>query len=761
VVRNRALLVWMALGALALWPAAGVSAGTDTSASATPSCAEGPRVSAVAIVGTPCADRIVVPPWVDSVQGGAGDDTIVAAAAQECPAGCQLGTGSQTFEGGPGDDVVYGERGNDTLLGGAGSDRLYGGVGDDLVLGGPGNDRLSGGHGADSIDGEEGDDYVRGDGTIDHIFDTGGGFDTLSYSTGITPGFEGSAAAGYAGFPAGPEGRGVRLELGAGGENGDDGFPWFGGGADRVEGQRFERIIGTPYADYIVGSEGPETIYGGGGADVILGKGGDDTLRGGADGDDLDGGSGTNSIDGGPGEDHCQNAGGASSCEAGSKAVVPEGGGAVEVGFMVPPAEQAGAAQLYVTGSEGDDSIAVDYSPGEVVFTLAEGSFDTGAAAAGGCGVSATVASCPLTAPLDSLVIAGMGGDDTVAASDLPSTVGLLLTGGTGDDSLTGGEASEDSLVDGPGAGADKLFALGRDDVLIHNGGADQLFGGAGNDLFLSFSICDGELLSGGAGRDNSSWARLGEGVDARLDLGLAGHIGPGDQPVCGGTLDTMQSVEDLEGSEFTDVLYGDAAVNHILGHLGADTYVAGGGNDTLLANSADSDPVLDCGDGTGDVALIDVPHPGEYVDATPVNCETVGEEVPESFRLPTRTAPPPPPEPEGEAKPRPAAKPAVDRKAPQTRITLHPSPALTSAHRTRVVSFRFASNEAGSGFKCRLDAKPYRPCTSPHSFRVGLGRHVVRVAAVDPAGNVDRSPALFAFQVKPRRPGKPARSSG
>jgi Ca2+-binding RTX toxin-like protein len=765
-VRNRALLICGVLGALALWPAADLSAGAGASAAA-PSCAEGPRVSSVAIVGTPCADRIVVPPWIDSVQGGAGNDTIVAApllSAQECPAGCQLGTGSQTFEGGPGDDVVYGERGNDTLLGGAGNDRLYGGVGDDLLLGGPGNDRLSGGHGADSIDGEGGNDYVRGDGTIDHIFDTGGGFDTLSYSTGITPGFEGGAASAYAGFPAGPEGRGVRLELGAGGENGDDGFPWFGGGADRVEGQSFERIIGTPYADYIVGTEAAETIYGGGGADVILGKGGDDALRGGADGDDIDGGTGANDIDGGPGEDHCQNATGAISCETSSKAVVPGGGGAVEVGFMVPAAEQEGGTQLYVTGSEGDDAIVVDYSPSEVVFTLAKGSFDLSAAAAGGCGVTATEATCPLTAPLDSLVIAGMGGDDTVVASDLPSTVGLLLTGGTGDDSLTGGEASEDSLVDGPGSGADKLFALGRDDVLIHNGGADQLFGGAGNDLFLSFSICDGELLSGGAGRDNSSWARLGEGVDARLDLGLAGHIGPGDQPVCsGGTLDTMQSVEDLEGSEFGDVLYGDDAVNHILGHLGADTYVAGGGNDTLLANSADSDPVLDCGEGSGDVALIDIPHPPEYVDAAPVNCETVGEEVPESFRLPTRTAPPPPPEPEVEveAKPRPAAKPIPDRTAPQTRITLHPSPALTSAHRTRVVSFRFSSNESGSGFKCRLDARPYRRCTSPRSFRVGLGHHAVRVIAIDPAGNADRSPALFAFQVKARHLGKPARSSG
>ncbi|MGH2975187.1 MAG: hypothetical protein ACRDLL_10025, partial [Solirubrobacterales bacterium] len=76
---------------------------------ATPSCATGPVDVAGTIYGTPCADTIVAPPGVAAVQGGGGDDLIVPAAilaAASCPEECRLGIGSQTFEGGPGDDVV-------------------------------------------------------------------------------------------------------------------------------------------------------------------------------------------------------------------------------------------------------------------------------------------------------------------------------------------------------------------------------------------------------------------------------------------------------------------------------------------------------------------------------------------------------------------------------------------------------------------------------------------------------------------------------
>lgn len=714
------------------------AAAASSGGSAEPSCAEGPLREGNAIVGTPCADRIVAPAGVARVEAGGGDDVIVpgpiASAVESCPSGCHLGVGSQTFEGGPGDDVVFGERGNDILLGGEGNDRLYGGIGDDLLEGGPGNDLLAGGFGADTVDGEAGNDYVRGDGTLDHLRDSGGGFDTLSYATGVTPGFGAGIDTGVEGFPGGPEGeRGVYLNLRdpEGDENGNNGIASLGGGVDDVQAGVFEQIVGTPFSDYIVGSELGETIYGGGGADVLRGEGGNDTLIGGADGDSCSGGETT------------------SSCE-GTTAVTTRDTTKVSVGETTV----AGLVQVYLVGSSVADAIEATYSSGAVSFALSGASFDTSASAAAGCTVTEATASCPLAAPLDSIVLAGMGGDDSVEANGFPDSAAVVVLGGSGGDSLVGGEASEDVLVDGPGAGEDESSALGGDDALLHNGGADSLRGGGGNDLFLSVSICDGELIEGGSGRDNSSWARFqGAGVVARLDQGRVGEPGSGEEPQCeSGGFDEMRSIEDLEGSSpepggfgGADVLFGDGGPNQLLGHGGPDVYRAGAGEDLLLANSGDSDPVIDCGP-DADTALIDIPHPGEYEDATPIECESVQEAPPNDFRTVTELPPPPPPPP---AVVEPA--PTPDRTPPRTTIVHAPPHLLEVGRGPREAAFRFVSDEPRSSFKCRLDRRPYTRCSSPRRYRVALGPHVFRVFAIDPGGNRDRTPASFRFRLRRR----------
>jgi Ca2+-binding RTX toxin-like protein len=746
----------------------------------TPSCAEGPTREGDLIVGTDCADRIVVPPTVAYVDGGPGNDTIIGslttAASGSCETGCHLEAGSQTFEGGTGDDIVYGDRGNDILRGNAGDDRLYGGIGDDRLEGGPGNDWLSGGFGADTIDGQEGSDYVRGDGTIDHIFDTGvTGTDTLSYASGVTPGFGAGIPTGVNGFPGTKEGeRGVYLHLGDGGEDAENGVASSGGGVDEVQPGAFERIIGTPFSDYIVGTSASEEILGGGGADVIIGNGGADVLRGGADGDYLDGGPGSQmfgeSADGSGKDkvDFCTGGGQKNQCEATTAAVTTRATGKISVGKTDAG---SGATDVYLVGSSGADNVAAHYAGTAVEFTLTSGSFDTSTEDAGGCTVTASHATCalglpgaPNVPPLDALTIAGMGGEDVITAPDFPDGVGVTLMGGAGADTLTGG-ASEDVLVDGPppatdgstsDTSADTLHGEAGDDALLHNGGADVLDGGFGSDLFLSVEVCEGATIDGGASagndRDNSSWARLGNGgVNADLLTGEVGRVGSGETPACPtGTPDRMEGIEDLEGSEGDDVLEGDEGVNQLLGHKGSDIYRALGGNDTIFANSGTVDKVIDCGTGE-DSATIDLASVG---DPAPIGCEHVREGTAEEFRteieepVPTSAVPQPPvitPPPVTPPPPKP------DRTPPRTKVLRRPPALVRVAPRHRAtVLFRFAASESAH-FECKLDAKPYRSCRSPLRAHLAIGKHTLHVFAIDAAGNRDKTPALLRVRVVAR----------
>lgn len=730
--------------ALAVLLVALAALGASAQANTPPSCAEGPETIGDSIVGTPCDDTIVAPPGVEIVRGGGGDDTIVSApiaAGAPCTGECHhLGVGSQTFNGGPGNDVIFGDRGNDTLNGGEGEDSLYGGIGDDELHGGPGNDLLSGGFGADSIDGESGDDFARGDATLDHIVDSGGDAgDTLSYATGITPGFSDHAGeyppfSDYANFPSHSGERGAYINLGD--EIGDNGVAPDGGGLDEdVRGSDFETIVGTPFSDFIVGTSNAQTIYGGGGADVILGGGGGDTIFGGTDGD------------------HCAEATGETSCENVGSGVVLRNQGEVSVGVMAP--QEGSNPSVYLTGSNGSDSVTATYSPSakSVTFELAAGTFDPESAGAGACALpESDKAVCQMNEAPDSLVLAGMDGNDSLSTSGFPDTTSVVEIGGAGEDNLTGADESEDVLADGPGD--DNLNGKGDDDALLNNDGEDAIDGGTGSDLFLSNSICDGDTIYGGEGdyRDNASWTKLDEPVAARLDTGLVGEP-EGGQPNCpgGGAPDHLQSIEDLEGTRFGDFFYGDGADNQLLGHFGADSYLALGGEDTVLANSADSDLVIDCGGNPGDTAFIDLPTPS-YTDPPPTGCETVYEAAPNSFRPPEAPTGPPltssaPPKPPTQKKP----PKRDDTTPPRTKLLHRPAKTVFAAHRFRSVSFSFAANEANATFRCRLDRGPFKPCHSPRRYRLGLGSHTLRVFAIDSAGNRDRSPVAFSFRIRRR----------
>jgi Ca2+-binding RTX toxin-like protein len=545
---------------------------------------------------------------------------------------CYGGIGNQELNGGGEDDVIFGQRGNDLLLGEGGSDTLYAGIGDDTVKGGSGADLVSGGYGRDLVDGEENSDLVRGDGTTDTINDTGTtGVDTLSYATASTPGFHGEP--GISNFPpdTDSEERGVEVHLdgttaceGIGSAagilyQGCNNASRYGGGSDLVEGSKFENLIGSAFADVLVGSGGANQIFGGGGTDVIKGLAGNDTLYGGAEGDYLDGGADTNTLVGGSGSNNCFNANGgtASNCIASpSTSVQPRNRKLMSVGFMSTnfPANPQWS-ELYLLGSEGADAVTARYSVVEnvarVTFTATSGAFSTETSVTtANCTYGSTSVVCTLPRPLDTIVLAGLKGNDTLSIENFRETTTPILLGGEDGDTLRG-SSTEDLLVDGNAIANDTLAGLAADDALVNNEGLDHLEGGDGNDLLVSLGTCEGDVLQGAASgsgdneaENNASWAPAPQGagvggvtVDIAEKREVAGNTygtAPGCE-VAGTSLDELRNIDDIEGSAFTDLLYGNSLDNSLFGRDGEDRLSSRGGEDYIDArdpNSAKKDEV-------------------------------------------------------------------------------------------------------------------------------------------------------------------------
>jgi CSLREA domain-containing protein len=89
-------------------------------------------------------------------------------------------------------------------------------------------------------------------------------------------------------------------------------------------------------------------------------------------------------------------------------------------------------------------------------------------------------------------------------------------------------------------------------------------------------------------------------------------------------------------------------------------------------------------------------------------------------------------------------SSPSSDR-APQTQIIR----ASKRKSKRRTMRFWFRSNERDVQFQCKLDSEPFRSCGSPKKYgQLSPGKHVFKVRAMDPAGNLDRSPAKRTFAV-------------
>jgi Ca2+-binding RTX toxin-like protein len=221
------------------------------------------------LIGGDGNDNLTGSDGSDSIVGGAGDDSI-----------WDQSSGNDTIFGGDGNDKVYANTGtgNKFLDGGIGNDTLYGGGGNDTLLGQDGNDSLEGDDGNDSIDGGtgidtlyggKGNDYLSGGAGDDKLYDQSTGNDTLLGGNGD------DLLNTYTGT-------GFKYLDGGAGNNtlyGGDGNDTVVGqdGDDRLDGNDGnDSLDGGLGNDTLYGGNGNDTLIGGDGIDELNGGDGND-----------------------------------------------------------------------------------------------------------------------------------------------------------------------------------------------------------------------------------------------------------------------------------------------------------------------------------------------------------------------------------------------------------------------------------------------------------------------------------------------------
>jgi hypothetical protein len=83
----------------------------------------------------------------------------------------------------------------------------------------------------------------------------------------------------------------------------------------------------------------------------------------------------------------------------------------------------------------------------------------------------------------------------------------------------------------------------------------------------------------------------------------------------------------------------------------------------------------------------------------------------------------------------------------PETRITKHPK----KKGKKKKAKFKFKASEPAT-FRCKLDKKKFKPCSSPFKKKVSRKKHKFKVRAVDSVGQADPKPAKFKWKVKKKK---------
>ena len=458
-------------------------------------------------------------------QGGA--DTIILDEANGALPAANLfgGEGNDTLIGGAGNDQLFGQSGNDTLLGKGGFDFLFGGADNDTLTGGDADDQVFGESGNDRMIWNPGDDTDLNEG--------GDGIDTVEVNGGngaevFTVTANGTRVRFDRLDPAPFSidiGTTENLVLNANG--GDDSFSATGNLAALIG----ITVDGGAANDTILGSNGIDLLLGGDGNDFIDGQQGNDVAFMGA-GDDVfqwDPGDGSDIVEGQDGTDtllfNGSNIGEIFEVSAnGGRALFTRNVANIAMDLngveTIELNALGGVDILTVNDLSGTDVKNVnvnllaggvgDAQPDTVTVRATNGN-DTQITVVGAgtsaavTGLAAQVSISGAEAANDTLVIEGLGGNDTINASTLPAgVIKLTIDGGAGDDTIFG-SAGVDTLIGGDG-----------NDTIDGNQGNDVAFMGAGNDTFVWNPGDGNDTVEGQDGTDTLDFngANIGENID-------------------------------------------------------------------------------------------------------------------------------------------------------------------------------------------------------------------------------------------------------
>ncbi len=454
-----------------------------------------------------------------SIVGGAGNDIIYAGAGTNTITG---GSGNDSIVGGAGNDIIYAGTGNSTITGGGGNVSISGGAGNDIIYTTTGNATITGGSGHDSIVGGSGNDLIyltTGNATI-----TGGsGHDSIGGGQGNDIIYTTTGNSTITG----------------------------GSGHDSIVGGSGNDIIYTTTGNAtITGGAGHDSIKGGSGNDIIFLTTGDATVTGGSGNDSITGGAGNDTIDGGTGNCTITGGGGNDSIGGGSGNDIIYGGAGDDT-------LAGGTGNATISGGGGNDSITAD-------------GIDSWLALFGSMNMTLTDTS-----------LVTSGGGSPAAASTISGFAHAILAAGTGDVTLDASSFSGGVLLLG-GTGNDTLIGTDGDDTLAGGAGNDSLVGGGGNDTFA---------FNGGSSGSQTVAEPEGTGA-ALLDFSAApaaiaidlSQSGP--QVVIPGTLNLTladpMGIANVLGSPHDDTIIGNARDNTLVGGGGLDLIAGLGGNDFL-----------------------------------------------------------------------------------------------------------------------------------------------------------------------------------